>query len=328
MKQEIRWGILGTGRIAGWFAKALTVAEGAVCYGAASRTQEKADAFAAEYGFAKAYGSYEELVKDDAVDVVYIATPVREHFENMKLTLAAGKHVLCEKSLTVNAAQAHEAAALAREKGLFLMEAMWTKCQPVFRTIKKWVDDGVIGEVMAVDASFYTATGKDHRLYKHALAGGALLDLGYYPVTCACAFLGARPSAVFSHSIIGAGNVDYLDSIVLEYAGGKFAHLSTGLGAEKTAGIYILGTKGRISIHDELFFQAQRAQAVDFENNVLASCEEPFLMNGYEYEAMEVMECIRAGKTQSALVPLDDSIAVMEILDRCRANAGFAYDFE
>lgn len=328
MKKEIRWGLMGTGRIAGWFAKALTVAEGAVCYAAASRTEEKAGKFAAEYGFVKAYGSYEELLADDAVDVVYIATPVREHYRNIKMCLEAGKHVLCEKSLTVNAAQAKETVALAREKNLFFMEAMWTKCQPVFRKIMQWVADGVIGEVQAVDASFYTATGKDHRLYRHELAGGALLDLGYYPVTVACAFLGCHPSAVLSHSVIGNGNVDYLDSIVLEYEGGKFAHLATGLGAEKKASLYLLGTKGRIAVYDGFFFQAQRAQAVDFENNVLASYEEPFLMNGYEYEAMEVMDCIREGRTGSALVTLDDTVAVMEILDQCRANAGFRYDFE
>ena len=328
MKKEIRWGLMGTGRIAGWFAKALTVADGAVCYAAASRTKEKAEAFAGEFGFARAYGSYEELLKDDAVDVVYIATPVREHYHNIKMCLEAGKHVLCEKSLTVNGAQAREVVALAREKQLFFMEAMWTKCQPVFKAIRQWVNDGVIGEVRAVDTSFYTATGTNHRLYRHELAGGALLDLGYYPVTCACAFLGYHPTAVQSHSVIGNGNVDYLDSIILEYENGSFAHLSTGLGAEKTAGLYILGTKGRISVHDEFFFQAQRAQAVDFGNNVLASCEEPFLMNGYEYEAMEVMDCIRDGKTYSELVTLDDTVAVMDILDQCRAKAGFRYSFE
>lgn len=328
MKKEIRWGIIGTGRIAGWFAKALTVAPGAQLYAAASRTMEKAEAFRKEYGFQKAYGSYEELLMDEAVDVVYIATPVREHYNNVKMCLEAGKHVLCEKSLTVNAAQARETVRLAREKQLFFMEAMWTKCQPVFRRMKQWVDDGLIGEVLGADISFYTATGKGHRLYKHELAGGALLDLGYYPVTVACSFLGHHPSAVLSHSVIGAGNVDYLDSIVLEYEGGKFAHLSTGLGAEKTTTFYLLGTKGRISIHDELFFQAQHVQAVDFDNHVLASFEEPFLMNGYEYEAMEVMDCIRAGKTESSCVTLDDTVSVMEILDKCRANAGFWYDFE
>ena len=328
MNREIRWGFMGTGRIAGCFAKALTVAEGAVCYAAASRTLEKGKSFAAEYGFAKAYGSYEEMLRDDAVDVVYIATPVREHYNNIKMCLEAGKHVLCEKALTVNAAQARQVVALARVKHLFLMEAMWTKCQPVFRRMRQWVADGVIGEVQAVDINFYTAAGKGHRLYRHELAGGALLDLGYYPVICAGSFLGSRPKAVLSHSVIGKGNVDYLDSIILEYEGGKFAHLLCGLGTKKTASMYILGTKGRISLQDGLFFMAERAQAVDFEDNVLASCEEPFLMNGYEYEAMEVMDCIREGKTESALVTLDDTVAVMEILDRCRADAGFYYEFE
>ena len=326
--EKIRWGLMGAGRISGWFATALSVLEDAECYAIASRTLEKGQQFAETYGFEKAYGSYEEMLADPLVDVVYIGTPVREHFGHIMMCLQAGKHVLCEKSLTVNARQAKQAVDLAREKNLFFMEAMWMKCQPVFRQIKQWVNEGLLGEIRGVDARFYTQSGKGHRLYKHELAGGALLDLGYYPVTYACELLGYEPKNIQNHAIIGAGNVDYLDSIVLEYDNGSFAHLSCGLGEEKMVSLYILGTKGRITLQKEFFFQAQKAQVVNFDNEVLASCEIPFLKNGYEYEAMEVMECIRKGRMESELVRPDDTVAVMEILDTCRAQIGFRFDFE
>lgn len=328
MEKEIKWGLMGAGRISGWFATALSVLPDANCYAIASRTLEKSQQFAKQYEFSRAYGSYEEMLQDDKVDVVYIGTPVREHYNNIMMCLKAGKNVLCEKSLTVNALQAKEVVKLAREKNLFLMEAMWTKCQPVFCQIKQWIADGLLGEIKAVDIHFYTKTGKGHRLYKHELAGGALLDLGYYPVTYACALMNHHPLEVQSHSIIGNGNVDYLDSIVLEYEDGRFTHLSCGLGAEKMVSLYILGTKGRISMQEEYFFQAQKVEVLDFDNDVIASYEGPFLKNGYEFEAIEVMNCLRNGQTESNRVTLDDTVAVMEILDICREKAKFKYDFE
>lgn len=328
-ENKIRWGVLGAGRISGWFAQALSVLPDAERYAIASRTLEKGQKFAEEYGFTKAYGSYEELVQDEKVDVVYIGTPVREHYQNLMMCLEAGKNVICEKSLTVNAQQAKEAVSLAKQKNVFLMEAMWTKCQPVFRQIKQWIADGLLGEVQAVDIRFYTSAGKGHRLYHHDVAGGALLDLGYYPVTYACAMMNCyHPTNIQSHTIMGKGSVDYLDSIVLEFDGNRFAHLSCGLGSEKMVSLYILGTKGRITMQEEYFFQAQKAELLDFDNQVIASVQSPFLKNGYEYEAIEVMDCLRKGKKESELVSLKDSIAVMEILDRCRSNAKFKYEFE
>ena len=328
MNEKIKWGIIGAGRMSGWFADALSVLPDAECYSVASRTFEKSEKFAQQYGFTKAYGSYEELIQDNDVDVVYIGTPVREHFNNIMMCLEAGKNVLCEKSLTVNAQQTKAVVDLARKQNVFLMEAMWMKCQPVFCQIKQWLADGLLGEVQAVDIRFYTQAGKGHRLYQHELAGGALLDLGYYPVTYACTLMGHQPVGIQSHSIIGNTNVDYLDSIVLEYDNERFAHLSCGLGAEKMISLYILGTKGRITIQKEYFFQAQKAELLDFNNEVIASCEGTFLKNGYEFEAMEVMKCLRNGKQESKLVPLEDTIAAMEIMDICRQQSDFRYDFE
>ena len=155
-----------------------------------------------------------------------------------------------------------------------------------------------------------------------------MLDLGFYPVTYACSFLGMHPEQILSHTIMGAAGVDYIDSIVLSYADGHFAHLSTGLGEKKRATMYLMGTKGRVTLQDDLFFQVQKAQAVSFDNEVLGSIEEPFLKNGYEYEAIEAVRCLQEGKTESEMVPLDNSVAVMRILDTCRANAGYRFPFE
>lgn len=354
MKKQIHIGVIGAGRMAGWFSEGLTVVEDAVRYAVGSRTLEKAQAFADKYGYEKAYGSYDEILQDPKVDLVYIATPIREHYANIKAALEAGKNVLCEKSLTVNAAEAEEVVALARSKGLFLMEAMWTLCQPVYRKVREWAASGLLGEIRAVDGCFYTAAGKGHRLYNAATGGGALLDLGFYPVTYACSFLGSQPDQIQSHTIMGtklpkpekenspaqaqvqaqaqadmtSAPVDFIDSIILSYANGSFAHLSTGLGEKKRATMYLMGTKGRVTLQDDLFFQAQKAQAVSFDNEVLDSIDEPFLKNGYEYEAMEAVRCLQEGKTESELVPLDDSVAVMRILDVCRTNAGFKFPFE
>ena len=179
-----------------------------------------------------------------------------------------------------------------------------------------------------MEARFYTLAGEGHRLYKKELAGGALLDLGFYPIMYACAFMGHEPKQVISHMAIGEKNVDYLDSVILEYEGGKFAHLSCGLGCERSISAYILGTKGRILLQDEFFFQATKVTAYDFDNHVLETFEGPFLKNGYEFEAIEAMECLRAGKTESDKVPLDETLAIMKILDTCRENVGFQYDFE
>lgn len=328
MNRKIRWGYMGAGRIAGWFATGMSVLEDAELYAIASRTLEKGENFAKEYGFTRAYGSYEEMLKDPKVDIVYVATPVAEHYSCVKKCLEAGKNVLCEKALTVNGVQADELVALAREKNLFFMEAAWTKCQPVFLKVKEWVESGLIGEIQGMDVCFYTKAGEGHRLYKHELAGGALLDLGFYPVMYACALMGHEPRKILSHMAMGEKRVDYLDSIVLEYEDGRFAHLSCGLGSEKRVSAFILGTKGRITLQDEFFFQATKVTAYDFDNHVLREFDGPFLKNGYEFEAIEAMECLRAGKKESSKVPLDETLAVMKILDTCRAQAGFQYDFE
>ena len=320
---------MGAGRMAGWFSECLKAVGDAVCYAVCSRTMEKAERFADKFGFEKAYGSYEDLLGDPEVDIIYIATPVREHFANAKMSLEAGKPVLCEKAMTINSAQAEELIALAKQKGLFFMEGLWTLCQPSFLSMKRWINEGLIGELRAVECSFYTAASdRGYRLYHKEIGGGALLDLGCYPVMYAMALLGTDPLNVRTNIIVGDAGVDYMDSVVLEYEGGRFAHLSSGLGINRFSRVFILGTKGRIEIADEHFYEARKIEALDFDNNVLATVDIPHLRRGYEYEAMEVVRCLRAGEKESPLVPTELSLSVMRVLDAARKNAGFRFEFE
>ncbi len=316
--KKTRWGILGTGRIAGIFCTMLSQLDSAEIYAIASRTADKAAAFAEKFGATVAYGSYEELAADPEVDIIYIATPIACHYDNAKLCLSHGKHVLCEKALTQSAAEARELYALSQEKQVFLMEALWTKCQPVFRKIMEWKASGKFGEIQAVDARFYTAATSEHRLIKYKEQGGVLFDLLVYPLMYACALLGYDPVTLNGVAIKGGDDIDIMESVQLLYENGSFAALTSGLSHERQVSIYIQGTKGRVIINQEFFFQAQKASLVDWSNEVIESFEAPFTINGYEYEAIEAMACIAEGRTQSALIPMEDTIAVLELLEKCK----------
>lgn len=316
--QKIRWGIMGTGRIAGIFCDMLQKLDQAEIYAVASRDIAKATVFGDKYHAVNRYGSYQDLVADPQVDIIYVATPIACHYENVKLCLTGGKHVLCEKAFTQSAQEARELYALSQEKNLFLMEALWTKCQPVFRKIMEWKRDGKFGRIQAVDASFYTSATKEHRLIKYRSQGGVLFDLAIYPLMYACALLGYDPQNIHAIAVKGGDDIDIVESIQLQYANGSFATLTSGLSHERQVSLYIQGTKGRLLFKEENFFQAQKAVLVDWSNEPVEIFEEPFIISGYEYEAMEAMECILQHKTQSTLIPMEDTIAVLELLEKCR----------
>lgn len=316
---KTRWGIMGTGRIAGIFCNMLTALEGAEIYAIASRTLDKAEAFAGKYQASKYCGSYEELAADPQVDIIYVATPIACHYDNVKLCLENGKHVLCEKALTADSAQAKELYALSREKNALLLEALWTKCQPVFRKVMEWYRDGKFGEIQAVEARFYTAATKDHRLIKYKEQGGVLFDLMIYPLMYACALLGYDPKSLHAVAVKGGDDIDIMESVHLTFADGAFAALTAGLSHERLISLYIQGTKGRLIIREEFFFQAQKAELVDWDSRVIETIEAPFAINGYEYEAMEAMKCLAEGKTASELLPMEDTIAALELLEKCKA---------
>lgn len=302
----IRWGILSTGTIAKNFAHtARQMGDVALC-AVASRSQESADAFGDAYGIERRYASYEALAADPQVDIVYVATPHSRHFEDMKLLIAAGKHILCEKSFTTDAAQAEEIFRLAREKGVFVMEAFWTKTIPVYREVERLLAQGVIGEIRAVTAQYGYTTARQGRKFDASLAGGTLLDIGVYAIGFACLCMGYAWDSVTSNLVMNDAGTDATDAVLLR-RGNAVAQLTCAIGATMPVFGAIYGTKGRIEIPD--FKNPQRATLlVDGEAPLTA--ERPFDVNGYEYEIRETEACLRAGQTRSGRITPEQTVEI------------------
>jgi predicted dehydrogenase len=322
--EPIRWGILATGGIAATFTEDLARLPGTIIAAVASRTEGAAQAFAQRFAIPTAYGSWRELADDPDVDVVYVATPHSAHHAASKLCLQAGKAVLCEKPFTLDLASSTDLVETARAAKVFLMEAMWMRANPAIRRIVDLVAEGAIGEVTHVHADFGVAGQFEpgHRMRAPELGGGALLDLGVYPITFAHMFLGA-PSAVAAWAAKFDEGTDRNTGIVLGYDGGGVATLHCGTLGEDGQRATITGTRGRIEV-PRLFFRPEwftlvRSGAEPEEIAV------PVRGNGMGYEAEEVMACLRAGRTESELIPLDDTLSVMRTLDTVRAQIGVAY---
>ncbi|MFJ8039663.1 Gfo/Idh/MocA family protein [Kitasatospora sp. NPDC096147] len=326
--RPIRWGVLATGGIAAAFTEDLAAVEGAVVHAVASRTEAAARSFAGRYGIPRAYGSWQELAADPEVDVVYVATPHNAHQEATALLLAADKAVLCEKPFTLNAAQSAELIATARKRELFLMEAMWTYLNPTVRRIAELVADGAIGEVRSVQAEFGFVGPVDpaHRLWDPALGGGALLDLGVYPVSFAQLLLG-EPESVHAWASLTDRGVDANTGVVLGHASGATALLSCTLVAQSGQRAAVHGTEGWIELERDFFhptgFTLHR-EGRDPEPHRTARGSG----HGYGPEAAEVVRCLRAGLTESPYVPLDSTLAVMRTLDAVRERIGVRYPGE
>jgi predicted dehydrogenase len=310
----IKWGILGTGLIAQVFTEDLLRLPGHEVLAVGSRTPESARAFAGRHGIARAYGSYAELAADGEVDVVYIATPHNGHYPNAALCLEAGRAVLVEKPFTVTAAESRRLVALARERGLFAMEAMWTRFNPLIRKLGSLVAEGTIGEVTAVYADFAEQFPYDpaHRLWSTDTAGGALLDLGVYPVSFAWMLLGA-PATVQATAAPAPNGVDANTGILLGYSSGAVALLHCGLLAASPQTATVIGTKGRVEMASPFF----RPPAMTLHRD--GADPETFTLeaagHGYTYQAEEVARCLRAGELESPLMPLDESVAILGTLD-------------
>ena len=332
MQQKIRWGIMGTGWIAERFATALSSLEkeGAVLWAVGSRAKDTAEAFGERFGFRHAYATYEELVSDPDVDVIYIATPHRFHYENAMLCLEHSKAILCEKAFTVNAKEARAVAQKAREKQVFAMEAFWTRFQPLNRQVHQLVcEEHLLGDIrmMQLDFDKIEDWPDTHRIYNPDLAGGSILDLGIYTMSYAAYFLGADPSRIHGTCTIGKGGVDDQCALLLEYPDGTICAQTAALQTDGRKEALILGTKGRIRVPS--FHKATGYEYTDYQTGKTTFVEAgPFLCNGYEYEAMEVMDCLRSGALQSRIMPLDETVRLMEILDEWRAQCGFRYPFE
>ena len=326
--REIRWGILGTGVIARAFAEGLRYARGAALWAVGSRTLEAAGQFAAQYRVPRRYESYQELVADPEVDVIYVATPHATHLEHTLLALDAGKPVLCEKPFALNAPQAERMARRARETGLFLMEAMWTRFLPAVWTAREWVRQGRIGSLRLVQADFgFRADPEDEpKLLNPALGGGALLDVGCYPVSLACWLFGAEPVDVAGCAVLGSTGVDEWGAAVLRFPCGGLAQAACAIRLDTPQEAALVGETGIIRLKAP-FWRCEHI-TLECEGRVEVEARFPITGNGYHYEAQAVMDCLRAGQPEHPDMPLSDSVAVMRTLDRIRSLWGVRYPDE
>jgi predicted dehydrogenase len=327
MREKIRWGIIGTGSIAKKFATALAYLPEAELVAVGSRAQASADAFADIYHVPHRHTTYAGLAHDPDVDVVYISTPHPLHKDNSILCLEAGKAVLCEKPFTLNAREATEVINLARRKHLFLMEAMWTRFLPVMVEVRRLLADEAIGDVrvLLADFGFRGEWEPQDRLLNPALGGGALLDVGIYTLSLASMIFGT-PSRTTSMAYLGKTGVDEQSAFILGYDQGQLSVLSTAVRTELPQEAVIIGTEGKIKVHAPWWRGKALTLSITGKEDLVIDL--PYASNGYNHQAEEVMRCLRAGKTESATMPLDETLSIMKTMDQIRAPWGLKYPTE
>ncbi|TYZ57084.1 hypothetical protein PybrP1_010456 [[Pythium] brassicae (nom. inval.)] len=334
----LRWGFIGCGKISNDFANALKAVPGAHLRACAARSLSSAQEFATIHGFAQAYGSYEELAADPQVDAVYIGTLHTTHFEHSVLALIHGKHVLVEKPMAMNAAQAREVLALAKEKQLFFMEGMWTRFFPAVQFARKVVDDGTIGDVHHVSADIgFCFPPENERIWDRTLGGGGLLDIGIYPLAFVTMVLGGQPEKVSAAGKLTDGGVDLYGTITLEYSGGRFGAVSYTCAAQMGESVTIVGSKGRVLVHSpahvpsrvSVFTNADAQERVSVfpwpEPAANATPSNFGPTEGFQYEALAVTASILNKETENSEYPHAESLAITEIMDKVRAAIGVVY---
>lgn len=314
----VRWGIIGCGRIARAFADDLRHLPDATLAAVASRTADKADAFADAFGAPRSFGSYRALIDAPDIDAVYIATPHTGHCPNTIRCLEAGKAVLCEKPLAVNATEVRRIIDTARRSGRFCMEAMWTRFLPVYDQLRRWLDEGAIGDprMLRADFGFRADIAPRSRLFAPDLAGGAILDVGIYTLALAFSLFG-RPSGQTGLATIGETGVDEQNAMLLQFPSGAIAILASAIRTATDHEAVIHGTDGRIRI--PAFWNA-REITIERNRSEPLTITPDFIGRGYHYEAAEVARCLRTGQCQSERMPLDESLAIAETMDRFRRD--------
>jgi predicted dehydrogenase len=321
MSEDIRWGIVGPGRIAQNVIGDFDVVDGARAVAVASRSIDRARAFAGKHGIERAHGSYAEILAAPDVDVLYVATPHPQHAAFALAALRAGKALLVEKSFTATAAGAAEVVDLARETGVFVMEAMWTRFQPAIVALRELVADGAIGEVRSVQADLGVSAPYDpiDRKFALELGGGALLDVGVYVVSFAQMLLGTPERVVATGSLFPSG-VDAEAALLLDYGDGRSATLTTSLQYALPGQARVFGTAGWIDVlprfHHPQTIVLHRAGAEP------ETITRPALGGGYSHELIEVTSCVRAGRSESAVMPLADTLAVQRVLQEAADQLG------
>lgn len=326
--KTIKWGIIGAGNISSTFATALNNMENTELAAVASRDITRGNEFAKKFNAKKVYDNYEDLAKDEEIDVIYIGTPHSEHIKNAEICIRNKKPVLCEKAFTTNAIETKYLIQLAKENNVFLMEAMWTKFLPTTNKVKEWIKEGRIGNILnlQVNFGFRRELESTHRLLNPSLSGGALLDVGIYPITYAIYLMDKLPSSVCSKAIIGDTGVDIQNSILFQFDNGTLATLNSAICAEVGKNAVIIGENGRIEV--PLFWCAKEAFLYNIEGNLAETFKEDSEIKGYEYEAYEVNRCIRDGKLESDVNPLKDTLDIIEIMDGLRKEWGIIYPHE
>lgn len=319
-------GIIGAGWIAEKMAEALAPLEDYCVYAIASRSIGKATEFAGRWNIPKAYGSYEDMVKDDDVDLVYIATPHSHHFPHAMLALNAGKPVLVEKAFTANAAEAEELIEMARSKGLFITEAIWTRYMPLSHKIKEIMESGIIGKPRVITATLCYMMEFKERILRPDLCGGALLDLGVYALNFARMYFGTDIIRTVSNCHMGPTGIDLQECISLSYADGKMANLQAGtLCLNDRQGI-INGTEGYIRVDN-----INCPEVVEVYRNyelVERYVKPEDMVNGYEYQVIEARRCIEAGLPESPMMPHQETLDIMKQMDGLRKEWGVVYPMD
>lgn len=322
--------ILGAGRIAATMAETINcmnqVGNHAVSlYAVAARDLERAQQFADTHGVERAYGSYEEMLQDQQVQLVYVTTPHSHHYQHVMMCLEHGKHVLCEKAFAANVQQTREMLQRAKDKGLLLTEAIWTRYQPMREIISQVVNSGIIGEPRMLTANLgYEIMGKE-RIVEPALAGGALLDVGIYPLNFAEMVFGA-PDQVHAVGVLSDKGVDFQDSMTLTWKDGKMAVLNAGANCVSDRMGVIYGTRGFAVV--ENINNPQSITVYDAQYQQVEQHPCPAQLTGYEYEVLEAVRCIEAGALECPSMPHQDTVHMMELMDEIRHQMGVHYPFE
>ena len=323
---KFKWGILAPGNIAKRFAQGLASAPNAVAYAVGSRDIGRARAFAEEFGFDKAYGSYAELAADPDVEIIYVATPHPQHEEAAILCMNGKKAVVCEKPFAPNARQAARMIECARANGVFLMEAMWTRFLPTICKTRELIAEGAIGKVLHINVDFGFRANVDikSRLFNPAAAGGSLLDVGVYNASFCSMIYKKPPDWYQSHLIIGATGVDESANIIFNYNGGQSAALYSAIRTSTAQDAAIYGEEGYIKLpsywHGDTVLLHNKNGAQEFKL--------PFESTGFQYEASEAMACLEAGLKESPIMPLDETLEVLKMLDKIRFDNHLRYPFE
>lgn len=319
-------GILGAGRIAATLAETMNKMSEVECYGVASRDLEKAKAFAKEHDFQHAFGSYEGMLADEEVELIYIATPHSHHYQHIKMCLDAEKHVLCEKSFTVNEKQAAEVIRIAEEKNLLLTEAIWTRYMPSRKMIDDLLAEKVIGDVTKMTANLNYPLCDKERIVKPELAGGALLDVGIYPLNFAYMHFGDKVKEMHSAVQMTSAGVDGENGMILLYEDGRMAILNSGIhGKSDSQGIFY-GSMGYMIV--ENINNPEAIKIYDKERNLIRDLKVPEQISGYEYEIKETISCIKEGKLECPSMPHKETLKMMHVMDELRASWGMKYPEE